>query len=303
MKKNLLQLVTFLLCAVLLILNIAQARRINSLQDTIESRLRDIQNEVDYSADNSVARVEHLLDQAGRQVEEYGLTPLGVDGDSNTLEAEAYAVLGSYYAGSEVTLLAEAGGTELRVPMESSGDGRFTAQLALPLEADAEIGLTVLISGGGLESREELGRWGDISMLLPLQYGGAGWSGPSYANGRAESNFHITIEGFGGAAPEVSEAAFAVYRNGEAVQEFGAVADPHSPQDSRAYYTVDTERNFWSLECEPGDAIEIRFTCVDGDGLEYEFLMLSFNAAEEENATADDPAEDPGRLLRLFWNE
>ena len=87
------------------------------------------------------------------------------------------------------------------------------------------------------------------------------------------------------------------------MQEFGAVADPHSPQDSRAYYTVDTEHNFWSLECEPGDAIEIRFTCVDGDGLGYEFLMLSFNAAEEENATADDPAEDPGRLLRLFWNE
>lgn len=97
----------------------------------------------------------------------------------------------------------------------------------------------------------------------------------------------------------IADPAFTVYKNGEPAQEFAAVIDPMSGPPDAACYTVDTENNDWSIECGAGDVIEIRFTCVDGYGLGYDFLFQRWSPGAEEL----DVAEDGGEALRLYWPE
>lgn len=229
----------------------------------------------------------------------YALIPRGIDSEARTLLAEASVELKSWGDDTRAALLAAVGGEELSAPMEGAGDGAYSAQLALPLEAGTELRLAVLISDGGQERREELGAWEDLAMLLPLQNGGGGWSGPEYIGGRLRSQFHITIEGYDGPPGAIADPAFTVYKNGEPAQEFAAVIDPMSGPPDAACYTVDTENNDWSIECGAGDVIEIRFTCVDGYGLGYDFLFQRWSPGAEEL----DVAEDGGEALRLFWPE
>lgn len=229
----------------------------------------------------------------------YALIPRGIDSEARTLLAEASVELKSWGGDTQAALLATVGGEELSAPMEGAGDGAYSAQLALPLEAGTELRLSVLISAGGQERREELGAWEDLAMLLPLQNGGGGWSGPEYIGGRLRSQFHITIEGYDGPPGAIEDPAFTVYKNGEPAQELAAVIDPMSGPPDAVCYTVDTENNDWSIECGAGDVIEIRFTCVDGYGLGYDFLFQRWSPGAEEL----DVAEDGGEALRLFWPE
>ena len=185
----------------------------------------------------------------------YALIPRGIDSEARTLLAEASVELKSWGDDTRAALLAAVGGEELSAPMEGAGDGAYSAQLALPLEAGTELRLAVLISDGGQE-----GAWEDLAMLLPLQNGGGGWSGPEYIGGRLRSQFHITIEGYDGPPGAIADPAFTVYKNGEPAQEFAAVIDPMSGPPDAACYTVDTENNDWSIECGATDMIEIRFT-------------------------------------------
>lgn len=89
----------------------------------------------------------------------YALIPRGIDSEARTLLAEASVELKSWGDDTRAALLAAVGGEELSAPMEGAGDGAYSAQLALPLEAGTELRLAVLISAGGQERREELGAW------------------------------------------------------------------------------------------------------------------------------------------------
>ncbi|MBR2402879.1 MAG: hypothetical protein IKB01_08970 [Lachnospiraceae bacterium] len=84
----------------------------------------------------------------------------------------------------------------VNVDMKGDGTGIFSGQIFLPVEGNNEVFLCTQISGGGLTTKEELGGWGDLSMLLPLQNSGGGWSGPEYRDGVMSSQFSISIRGF-----------------------------------------------------------------------------------------------------------
>lgn len=299
MKKNALQICTLVLCAALLALSIAQSARISALEERLDGGLERLAQQINSSGQDVTQRVEALLEEAESSVNSYALIPRGIDSEARTLLAEASVELKSWGGHTQAALLAAVGGEELSAPMESAGDGAYSAQLALPLEAGTELRLAVLISDGGQERREELGAWEDLAMLLPLQNGGGGWSGPEYIGGRLRSQFHITIEGYDGPPGAIEDPAFTVYKNGEPAQELAAVIDPMSGPPDAVCYTVDTENNDWSIECGAGDVIEIRFTCVDGYGLGYDFLFQRWSPGAEEL----DVAEDGGEALRLFWPE
>ena len=162
-----------------------------------------------------------------------------------------------------------------------------------------------MITGGGESRRVDLGGWGDISMLLPLQSSGGGWSGPVYRDGVLSSQFNIAIEGQDNQRPGVIEnPEFQVYRNGELKQTFGAVIDPSAGSSSGVCYTVDTEDHRWSLECDEGDVIEIRFLCQDEFGLGYDWLFANWTPEGEipENQAAAGVVSGLGDL-KLTWPE
>lgn len=141
-------------------------------------------------------------------------------------------------------------------------------------------------------------------MLLPLQNGGGGWSGPEYRDGVLSSQFNISLRGQNGMPGPIREPRFQIYKNGKLAQTLAAVIDPYAGASDGVCYTVDTEDYNWSLECDEGDTIEIRFLCQDEYGLGYDFLFAVWTPEGEtpENQGAAGALTGLGDL-RLTWPE
>ena len=141
-------------------------------------------------------------------------------------------------------------------------------------------------------------------MMLPLRNSGGGWSGPEYREGVMSSQFNITIEGQDAVPGPIQNPQFLTYKNGELVLTQDAVEDPYTSGTNAVCYTVDTENYDWSVACEVGDVIEVRFRCEDEFGLGYDFLFQTWVA---EGETADNQASAGGQdgsvPLELYWPE
>lgn len=304
MKKNWMQIVTLCLCGVLLVVSIIQGKQLSELQRQMNSDMGSLRNKVELEIQNFTSYIERELEEANRVIAEHELQPNGIDKENRGLQTVASVTLKEWYEDTEITLLARIGTDELSLPMTSDGAGNYTSPLLLPLEGNYEVFLDALVSGGGLTKKESLGAWGEISMLLPLQNSGGGWSGPEYRDGVMSSQFHITIRGENGTPVPVQNPKFLTFKNGELVQTQNAIEDPYAEASDGRCYTVDDENYEWSVECDVGDEIEVRFRCEDEFGLGYDFLFQSWVA---EGETADNQASAGGQsgsaLLELYWPE
>jgi len=304
MKKNWMQIVTLCLCCVLLVMTIAQGKQLRELQGQMNSDMGSLRNKVELEIQNFTSYIEREMEEANRVIEEYALEPKGIDKDTRTLLAEASVTMKEWHEDTEVVLLAKVGGNELSLPMENKGNGSYASQISLPLEGNNEVFLDALVTGGGLTKKETLGGWGDISMLLPLQNSGGGWGGPQYVDGVMSSQFHITIRSENGTPAPVQNPQFLTFKNGELVQTQKAVEDPHSGASDGRCYTVDTEYNEWSVECDIGDVIEVRFRCEDEYGLGYDFLFHTWIAEKETTGRVTHADAQEGSLpMNLYWPE
>ena len=237
-------------------------------------------------------------------VEEFRFEPTGLNQETKQMEGTMTLSLRRWAADTAVTLLAELNGEPREIPMIGE-NGTFKTTVGLPVTGQGELVFTALITSQGETSREHMTGYGDFSMLLPLQTGGGGWDGPVYQNGILSSQFHITIDGQDNKKPgAIENPEFRIYRNGELVQTFGAVIDPSAGSSSGICYTVDTEDYRWSLECDEGDVIEIRFLCQDEFGLSYDWLFAAWTPEGEtpENQAAAGVVSGLGDL-ELTWPE
>ncbi|MBQ8390431.1 MAG: hypothetical protein IJX52_05570, partial [Oscillibacter sp.] len=174
MKKNWLPILSIALNIVLLFTVYLLSGDIKNLQSGLENDLRSLENTVERELSDAVYQVRNELDQAARLHTDYGLEPTGLDSDTHSLLAEVFADLKTWGADTSVTLLMTQGGEETSIPMTHAGSGRFEAPVSLSTES-GEIWLSLLVTAGGSTTREDLGGWGDVSMLLPLQMNGFGW--------------------------------------------------------------------------------------------------------------------------------
>ena len=306
MKKNWMQMVTLCLCAVLLGVTVEQSLQISTLQRRMEHDMSDLRNEVSHEISNISNRIERELEEANRVVTEHTLEPKGIDKKTHSLQAEVSVTLKEWHEDTKIVLLAKVGEEERSLPMTTDGNGTYFGALSLPLEGDAGVYLDALVTSGGLTKKETLSVGSEISMLLPLRYGGGGWSGPEYGGGVMSSQFDIVIEGQNGKPKpnSIRDPQFLTYRNGELVQTQNAVEDPHSVAGNGFCYTVDTENNEWFVECATGDVIELRFRCEDEYGLGYDFLFQTWNAdgdfAEHPSISGVYGSSTP---LILYWPE
>lgn len=304
MKRNWMQIITLCLCGLLLIITILQGCKFDELQEKMENQMQQLQSDVELEIQSISNSIRAEFEEANRLVFEYVLEPDGIDPDARSLKAAAVVTLKEWYEDTEILLVGSVGKEGISSPMTSDGNGDYSSQLLLPINGNNEIVLDVLVSGGGLTKKESLGRWGDTAMLLPLQNGGGGWSGPDYRDGIMSSQFSITINGQNGPPASVANPQFLTYRNGELVQTQKAIVDPYSNSSDGICYTVDTEDMNWSTECAAGDKIEIRFRCEDEFGLGYDFLFADWVA---KGATAENQSSaggtSGGTLLELYWPE
>jgi len=148
--------------------------------------------------------------------------------------------------------------------MVSVGNGEFTREVLLPTEENCEIWLDVVITSNGMTRREELGGWGNVSMLLPVQMHSWGGSSPIYERGFLSIGYHEgDLEMWDGSPLNVSDVCYRLYVNGKKVKE-AAVCEN------------------WLQECAGGDEVRLTLFCRDEYGLGYEFTMMEFVC--DENA-------------------
>ena len=306
MKRNWMQIVTLALCAVLFCMVIELSARLNSFQRGIENELDDLTRHVEHTADRLVNSMDARFEEAERLVADFELEPTGIDSENRALEVNIRAQLKEWREDTQLTLLADIEGERTSLPMADKDDGSFSAAYSLPLEgnAETEVLLDMLISGGGVTKQETIGGWGMISMLLPLRNGGGGWSLPFYEEGIMQGQFNFAVEGRTETPEGISNPAFDIYKNGELVETINAVEDPYSSSSNGICYTTNTENYEWQLKCEMGDVIDIRFRCVDEFGLGYDFQFVTWRAGglEEENQMGVEPMVDADDLV-LYWPE
>jgi len=304
MKKNWMQILTLCLCGVLLVVTIAQGKQLSEFQRKMENQMDHLRSDVEHEIQYISNDIERELEEANRVVAEYALEPQGIDKATRSLQAEASVTLKEWYEDTQIVLLARVGDEELSLPTTTDGNGSFSSQLSLPLDGNYEVFLDALVTGGGLTKKENLSAWGEIAMMLPLRNSGGGWSGPEYREGVMCSQFNITIEGQNAVPGPIQNPQFLTYKNGELVLTQDAVQDPYTSGTNAVCYTVDTENYDWSVECDVGDVIEVRFRCEDEFGLGYDFLFQTWVA---EGETAENQAsggvQSGSALLELYWPE
>ena len=264
MKRNILQIITGALCVILLVIVIIQGIKLNDLSIRLDNSINYMQSDLQNQISNLTNNFKSELKELDSIVAYYEFKPMGINKDTKTLLANTTLQLKEWNENTEVSLHLSIGTEKLSVAATSDGSGMFSAVVELPCKNTGtnEIRLDAVISNGEVTKQESLGAWGDISMLLPLQNNGGGWSGPSYENGIMQSRFDISISGLNAEPSVVNNPEFWIYKNGEIEQKLEAIPSEENAFNAKDY-TVNIDNNGWSITCEEGDLIEIRFRCED----------------------------------------
>ena len=326
MKNKWMQYLSFALCVVMMIIIIVQGKKLEEYQTQVNGQMQSLRMSLNDDIQSLRYYIDNQMEKADKVVSSYELTPSGIDKNTHFLKVAVSLSLKEWYEDSKVELIATLNQTKIEVGMNSDGAGGFRGEISLPLEGDTPIYLSAQISGGGMIRKEDIGGWGNLSMLLPLQNSGGGWSGPEYRDGVMSSQFSISIRGFNGEMLRVYEEQgvptsvqnpeFHIYKNGELAQRIPAIAssaednlriaaglEPEARVEiSEITYSVGTD---WNIECEVGDVIDIHFVCRDNYGLGYDFYVQSWKVESETQdnfgAGGFSSGYDGSETLKLFW--
>ena len=304
MKKNGLQIVSLLLSIVLLVLVFKQNQTIEDLRrslQSVENRMHNLEDDVrGISGD-----VTRAMEEATNPILDWEIQPVGIDKENQWLLANVVLELKNWQEDTTVNFETAVSSDQHILVLPVNSAGTCSGMMQVPVNGQCEVRLAAVIIGGGESQRVDLGGWGDISMLLPIQSDGGGFDGPEYRDGLLSSQFHISVTGWDYQQPgRIDEPKFQVYRNGELAQTIAAVIDPYSGSSNGVCYTVDTEDYRWSLECNEGDTIEIRFLCQDEYGLGYDFLFANWTVEGETPENMSGAGAMSGLSdLELTWPE
>ena len=210
------------------------------------------------STQNRLQEQEEALERAAAQtapqpeeslLERYELTPLRLDAAAHQVELGVSLTLTTPDQSAEATLNVYQGGAERKrlaqVELTRSGDGIFSGQAAVPADSTS-LQILVTVRTGGDTATERLYE-GRATGLLPMAL-----SSRSGEAALQEGEARIT------AAEETIPAA--------------------SGQESGTWEGTGT------VSCAAGDQLEVRFFCVDGLGLGYEFPVRTWTVKEDRLA-------------------
>ena len=279
MKKNWFQILSLALNAVLLIALLMTRAELadtqNSLKNQLDSvawRLIDVQDQI---TDLSVRQREQTED-----LSDFSFEPTGLDPESHTLQADMSITLRRWTADTAVTLLITQNGQTAELPMTGT-DGVFATPVGLPVEQTGEVSFAVNITDGGQTSREEVTRYSDLAVLLPLSNDSSGYGDPTYRGGSFQLQYDLGIRKQYGT--EVIDPVFQVLKNGEAVRTLpAAISESTSSSDPDViYYTPASDDGNIEVSCQPKDTIELHLLCRDSFGLSYDFTVCSYEIDQD----------------------
>lgn len=279
MKEKRFQNLSLALNAVLLIALFSIRAELVDKQTILKSKLDDIA----YRLSDMDERITNLSAKQREQTEDlsdFSFEPTGLDPESHTLQANMSITLRRWTADTEVTLLVTQSGRITEQPMSGSG-GVFTTPVSLPVEDTGEVAFAANITAGGQTSREEVTSYSDLAMLLPLVSNGSCCGGPTYQGGIFQIQYDMGIKKQYGA--EISEPAFQVLKNGEAVRTLpAAISESTSSSDPDViYYTPASDDGNIEVSCQPEDTVELHLLCRDSFGLSYDFTVCTYEIDQD----------------------
>ena len=185
--------------------------------------------------------------------------------------------------------------------MSGSG-GVFTAPVSLPVEDTGEVSFAANITAGSQTSREEVISYSDLAMLLPLVCNSSCGSGPTYQGGIFQIQYDVGIKKHYGT--EISEPAFQVLKNGEAVRTLpAAISESTSSSDPDViYYTPASDDGNIEVSCQPKDTIELHLLCRDTFGLSYDFTVCTYEI-DQDGTMVEEVWPDTDYNVRVFWEK
>lgn len=278
MEKNRVQMLTLVLCAALLGLNLWQGKHLNRLEERISEAQMYVMDDIR----SLEAAVSSQAREAEELVRSWEDTP-SVNMEKRCLDVEVSAALKEWREDTAAELVweIENGGGSGSVPLTGDGAGTFTATLELPLDGLwTDYGLYTVIRNGETRHRQSLGLLGSAGELLPVQCTSqAGRTQAEYMKD-VFTVYECGAELYTGSS-ETEGHMFRLRRGGEIAAE--QAAEPGDRSDS--YFCGKL-----SAEVRPGDEMALTFFCRDKNGLGYEFLLRSWTAAAErdlwDNSTA-----------------
>lgn len=300
MKKNWFQILSLALNVALLIALFAIRAELADTQnnlkhqlDSVAWRLMDVQDQITNLSAKQREQTEDLSD--------FSFEPTGLDPESHTLQADMSITLRRWTADTEVALAVTRNGRTTEQPMSGSG-GVFTAPVSLPVEDTGEVSFAANITAGSQTSREEVTSYSDLAMLLPLVCNSSCGSGPTYQGGIFQIQYDVGIKKQYGA--EISEPAFQVLKNGEAVRTLpAAISESTSSSDPDViYYTPASDDGNIEVSCQPKDTIELHLLCRDSFGLSYDFTVCTYEI-DQDGTMMEKVRPDTDYNVRVFWEK
>ena len=300
MKEKRFQNLSLALNAVLLIALFTIRAELVDKQTILKSKLDDIA----YRLSDMDERITNLSAKQREQTEDlsdFSFEPTGLDPESHTLQADMSITLRRWTADTEVALAVTRNGQTTELPMSGSG-GVFTAPVSLPVEDTGEVSFAVNITAGGQTSREEVTSYSDLAMLLPLVCNSSCGGGPTYQGGIFQIQYDMGIKKQYGA--EISEPAFQVLKNGEAVRTLpAAISESTSSSDPDViYYTPASDDGNIEVSCQPKDTIELHLLCRDSFGLSYDFTVCAYEI-DQDGTMVEKVWPDTDYNVRVFWEK
>ena len=279
MKEKRFQNLSLALNAVLLIALFTIRAELVDKQTILKSKLDDIA----YRLSDMDERITNLSAKQREQTEDlsdFSFEPTGLDPESHMLQADMSITLRRWTADTAATLLITQNDQTTELPMTGT-DGVFTVPVELPVEQTGEVSFAVNITASGQTSREEVTSYSDIAMLLPLVSDGSCCGGPTYQEGIFHIQYDMGIKKQYGA--EISEPAFQVLKNGEAVRTLpAAISESTSSSDPDViYYTPASDDGNIEVSCQPKDTIELHLHCQDSFGLSYDFTVCTYEINQD----------------------
>ena len=279
MKKNWFQILSLALNVMLLIALLVTRTEFVDTQTILKSNLDGIAYRLS-DMDDQITNLSAKQREQTEDLSDFSFEPTGLDPESHTLQADMSITLRRWTADTEVALAVTRNGQTTEQPMSGSG-GVFTAPVSLPVEDTGEVSFAANITAGSQTSREEVTSYSDLAMLLPLMCNSSCGSGPTYQGGIFQIQYDVGIKKQYGA--EISEPAFQVLKNGEAVRTLpAAISESTSSSDPDViYYTPASDDGNIEVSCQPKDTIELHLLCRDSFGLSYDFTVCTYEIDQD----------------------
>ena len=299
MKKNWFQILSLALNVALLIALLVTRGELMNTQTILKSNLDGIAYRLS-DMDDQITNLSAKQREQTEDLSDFSLEPTGLDPESHTLQADMSITLRRWTADTEVALAVTQNGRTTEQPMSGNG-GVFTAPVSLPVEDTGEVSFAANITASGQTSRAEVTRYSDLAMLLPLVSDGSCCGGPTYQEGIFHIQYDMGIKKQYGA--EISEPAFQVLKNGEAVRTLpAAISESTSSSDPDViYYTPASDDGNIEVSCQPKDTIELHLLCRDSFGLSYDFTACTYEI-DQDGTMAEEVWPVTDYNVEVFWD-